>query len=245
MFVENSGGYGARAAKCTLTLPKGLKLEQGEAVSSLGSVKPGETRQLAWRVLPTGDAEGPLKLTVGVASENLEPNQVTREVIVNSPPQLELKLEAPLELTVTPDNHYSPNPFVIRATATNRGAQIGRNVAASLELPNGLRLSEGGALQIAERLAPKESHSFTWSAVADRVPHGEPAGHGERDGRGSEDGEGRAIRQRAAAHTGSAGVSGGAGGAAEERRWRAHAGAHRHRARPRVEFRGAQGLPAL
>ncbi len=171
-YLENSGGYEARAAKCTLTLPKGLKLEQGEAVSSLGSVKPGETRQLAWRVLPTGDAEGPLKLTVGVASENLEPNQVTREVIVNSPPQLELKLEAPLELTVTPDNHYSPNPFVIRATATNRGAQIGRNVAASLELPNGLRLSEGGALQIAERLAPKESRSFTWSAVATGFPTG-------------------------------------------------------------------------
>ncbi len=172
-YLENSGGYEARSAKCTLTLPKGLKLEQGDLVSSLGSVKPGETRQLAWRVLPTGEAEGPLQLTVAVTSENLEPNQVTREVIVNSPPQLELKLEAPIELAVTPENRYSPNPFVIRATATNRGAQIGRNVVAALELPNGLKLSEGAGLQMAERLGPKESRTFTWSAVATGFPTGD------------------------------------------------------------------------
>ncbi len=172
-YLENSGGYEARAAKCALELPKGLKLEQGEATSSLGVVKPGETRQLAWRVIPTGQASGPLKLSVAITSENLDPNQVTREVIVNSPPKIEVSIAGPKSLDVTANNRYRPNPFPLKVTATNRGAQLGRNVLVSLALPEGMKLiGDTAALQVVERLGTDESKQFTWMVQATGMPTG-------------------------------------------------------------------------
>ena len=174
-YLENSGGFEARAVKCTLELPKGLKLAEGETTESLGALKPGETRQVAWRVLPTGEAGGTLKLAAAVASENLEPNRVQREIIVNSPPWIAMSVKTPTMLSVTPDNRYSPNPFAVVVTTLNRGAQAGRNLVVTLTPPEGLRLVEGEPTQVVERFGSGESREFVWKVLATGLPTGDLA----------------------------------------------------------------------
>jgi hypothetical protein len=172
-YVENSGGFESRGTTCTLELSKGLRLEQGETKTALGLLKPGETRQVSWRVAPTGEESGSLKIAAAARSENLEPNRVEREIIVNSPPQIALTVTAPETLSVTPQNRYSPDPFQVRATVTNRGAQSGRNLVMALALPDGLRLAEGPpATQVSERLEAGQTQSFAWSVRATGMPTG-------------------------------------------------------------------------
>ena len=172
-YLENSGGFESRRTTCTLELGKGLKLAQQGSKVELGLLRPGETRQLSWKVLPTGEATGALKLAAAATSENLEPNRVEREVIVNSPPQLSLELSAPAALSVTPENRYSPNPFLVRASVTNRGAQVGRNLVTAIAVPAGLALDdEASATQVSERLAPGQSQSFAWRLRALGLPTG-------------------------------------------------------------------------
>lgn len=172
-YLENSGGFESRATACTLELPKGLKLAEGEATVKLGLMKPGETRQTSWRVLPTGAATGSLNLIAKATSENLEPNQVEREVTVNAAPQIALTLAAPDRLNVTPENRYAPNPFDIRGKATNVGGQTARNLVVALTLPDGLRLVEGAAMQVKEKVEPGEAADLSWRATATGLPAGD------------------------------------------------------------------------
>jgi hypothetical protein len=173
VYVENSGGFASRRTTCTLELPKGLRLEEDNATAELGLLKPGETRQLSWRIMPTGEETGLLRIAAAAASENLEPNRVEREITVNSPPQIELSLAAPEALSVTPDNRYSPNPFLVEATVINRGAQTGRNLVVVLSLPEGLKIAdESETIKISEGLDAGESLSFIWSVRALGLPTG-------------------------------------------------------------------------
>ena len=173
-YLENSGGFESRGTACTLELPKGLKLAEGEATVKLGLMKPGETRQTSWRVLPTGAASGALNLVAKAISENLEPNQVEREITVNAAPQISLALTAPAKLIVTPENRYSPNPFEIVCKASNVGGQTARNLVMTLALPDGLRLSEGPpAVQVKEKLEPGAAGEFTWRVTATGLPAGD------------------------------------------------------------------------
>ena len=172
-YVENSGGFASRGTVCALTLDKGLRLADGRGAVKLGLLAPGETKQITWRVLPTGEATGPLKLTAAVTSDNLESNRVVRDIVVNSPPQIALTIIAPEGLSVTPQNRYQPNPFEVRAKAENLGAQAGRNLVMALELPEGLRLVEGAsAIQVGGLLAPGGSQEFIWSLGATGLPTG-------------------------------------------------------------------------
>ena len=173
-YVENSGGFESRGTACALELPKGLKLAEGEARVPFGPLKPGETRQASWRVVPTGEASGALKLAARATSENLEPNRVEREVLVNSPPQLSLSAAAPEKLAVTPANRYSPNPFEVRVTVKNVGGQAARSLVVTLELADGLKPADGGpATQVTERLDPGKETAFSWRATATGMPTGE------------------------------------------------------------------------
>ncbi len=173
-YLENSGGFAARGTKLGLELSEGLKLVDGPATVDIGLLQPGQTKQAMWRVAPTGKATGTLQLSVAATSDNLEPNRVTRAVIVNSPPQLEVKLTAPARLSVTAENRYSPNPFEVKADVTNRGAQIGRSLVATLSLPDGLVLGDdAGANRLAERLDPGKSVIFTWTVRAAGLPTGD------------------------------------------------------------------------
>jgi hypothetical protein len=82
-------------------------------------------------------------------------------------------LEAPEALSVTSENRYSPNPFTIEATITNRGAQIGRNLVVTLSLPEGLKLTdESPPTLVSERLEPGTGRSFAWMARALGLPTG-------------------------------------------------------------------------
>ncbi|NIM05325.1 MAG: hypothetical protein GTO55_04375 [Armatimonadetes bacterium] len=174
VYLQNAGGFDSRRTTCSLELPRGLKLEQGETEAAAGLLKAGETRQFIWKVMPTGEASGPLKIGASATSENLEPNRVEREIIVNSPPQLDLVLIAPNSLSVTSENRYSPNPFIVEAAVANRGAQTGKNLVAALSLPDGLKLTEASpAAQVCERLEPGGKQSFKWMARALGMPTGE------------------------------------------------------------------------
>ena len=172
-YVENSGGFAARATALTLELSEGLKLAEGRAAVPLGLLPPGHTRQAAWKLLPTGAVTGNLQIVAIVTSENLEPNQVVRDIIVNSPPQLSLGLTAPEALSVTPENRHTPNPFLVRAAVTNHGAQAGRSLVVTLTLPHGLELTEGlPATQVASRLDPGQTLDFAWRVRALGLPTG-------------------------------------------------------------------------
>lgn len=172
-YVENSGGFESRRTRLALTLSEGLKLAEGAAVVQLGLVPPGQTRQAVWRVAPTGQATGSLQIVATVTSENLEPNRVTRDITVNSPPQLVVKLSAPESLRVSLDNRYVPNPFEVGAKIANRGAQAGKNLVASIELPEGLVLADGGeATQVFARLDPAAELACRWKVRALGMPTG-------------------------------------------------------------------------
>ncbi|MFB3880294.1 MAG: hypothetical protein ACE149_03475 [Armatimonadota bacterium] len=172
-YLENSGGFASRGTKLGLELSEGLALAGGQPTIEVGLLQPGQTKQAVWKVLPTGKVTGTLQISATATSENLEPNRVTREVVVNSPPQLVVKLSAPGRLSVTSDNRYSPSPFQVSAEITNRGAQIGRSLAATLVLPDGLALAAGDATQLAERIESGKTATFTWSVRATGLPTGQ------------------------------------------------------------------------
>jgi hypothetical protein len=172
-YVENSGGFEARRTTLTLHLSEGLKLARGKPSARLGVLQPGQTRQATWRVAPTGAATGTLQLAATVTSENLEPNRVARDIIVNSPPHLVVKLEAPEELTVTEDNRHHPNPFPVRAVVTNRGAQSGRSLVAALTLPEGMELADrADPTLVVDRIGPDRTITFAWPVRALGLPTG-------------------------------------------------------------------------
>jgi len=175
-YVENSGGFESRGTACALELPKGLKLEQGDAKVEFGLLKPGETKQASWRAIPTGEATGGLRIAAKATSENLEPNRVEREITVNSPPYLLLTMSAPERLVVTPQNRYSPNPFDVTVTARNTGGQVARSLVVMLAVGDGLKLADGSqAVQLSERLEPRAERSFAWRVAATGMPTGELA----------------------------------------------------------------------
>ncbi len=173
-YVENSGGFESRGTVCTLDLPSGLKLTEGESKITLGLLKPGETKQVSWKVLLSGESGGSLRIVASVASENLEPNRVEREIVVNSPPRIALAVAAPQRLAVTAENRYSPNPFEVKAIATNRGAQVGRNLVMTIYLPDGLELDKGGSgVVVRERLETGQGETVTWPVRAVGMPTGD------------------------------------------------------------------------
>ncbi len=175
-YVENSGGFESRGTRLSLSLSEGLKLAEGSLRSRLGTLQPGQTGQSVWRVLPTGAATGTLQIVATVTSDNLESNRVARDILVNSPPQLVVKLAGPESLRVTAENRYSPNPFPLRAEVTNRGAQAGRNVVAAIDLPDGLVLDAGAApTRVWDRLEPGRKAVFEWPVRALGLPTGQLA----------------------------------------------------------------------
>jgi hypothetical protein len=172
-YVENSGGFEARRVSLRLNLSEGLKLVAGRSSAPLGLLQPGQTKQSVWRVAPTGAATGTLQISTTVTSENLEPNRVARDIVVNSPPHLIVRLEAPKSLSVTETNRHHPNPFPVRAAVTNRGAQPGRTVVAALTLPDGLELAGGSdATLVVDRIEPDRTIGFNWSIRALGLPTG-------------------------------------------------------------------------
>ena len=173
-YLENSGGFDSRGTSCALVLPDGLKLAAVLAKVDIGLLKTKETRQLSWSIVPTGEAMGAtLKIKVEATSENLETNNVEREILVKSPPQLALEMSAPEALSITKDNRHSPNPFEVKATVANLGAQPAINLVVELSPSPGLDFAgDAVATQVSERLDPGSRKTFTWSIRALGLPAG-------------------------------------------------------------------------
>lgn len=193
-YLENSGGFASRQTKLALELSEGLKLEEGAAVVDIGLLQPGQTKQAVWRVVPTGRATGTLQLTATAISENLEPNRVARDIIVNSPPQLVVTVTAPARLSVTKENRYSPNPFPVKVEVANRGAQPARNLAVTLNPPEGLTLAKAAeATKLAERIDATKAVSFTWPVQALGLPAGELTLTAKATAAGAKSATGKAV----------------------------------------------------
>ena len=87
---------------------------------------------------------------------------------------ISLAVTAPYRLQVTEDNRYSPNPFEVKVAAVNRGAQVGRNLVITLQLPDGLQLERGeSGILVRERFDPGQTETLVWSVRALGLPTGE------------------------------------------------------------------------
>lgn len=166
-YIENSGGFEARDVAATIELPPGLTLVGGKnPAPAIVAMAPKATTSAAWMVKPNGQQSGALKFAVTATSSNVEANRVEREILVHTPPALALRLEAPQALEVA-NNRYTPNPFEIKAVATDTGSLPAQAVTAIISLPPGLELAEGQkpVLGVAAIQAGK-SHAFTWRVNA-------------------------------------------------------------------------------
>jgi hypothetical protein len=173
-YAENSGGFDSRGTVLALQPSEGLEIAEGNRITLFGLLRAGQTRQVTWRLRPTGKVTGMLQIAATITSENLEPNRVVRDIIVNSPPQLSVMIAAPNQLAVTRENRYSPNPFAVSARVTNEGAQPARSLVASLSFSDGLALTgQSQPTLVADRIEPGENITFNWQVRALGLPTGE------------------------------------------------------------------------
>lgn len=85
-YIQNDGGFDARDAVVTLTLPDGLELVSGNRLKeSYAQVARGAIVQESWTLRATGKAGGSKNLLLAVTTGNIEPNKVTRPIQVNVP----------------------------------------------------------------------------------------------------------------------------------------------------------------
>lgn len=84
---------------------------------------------------------------------------------VNLQPPLALGVTAPATLSIV-NGQYSPNPFDVVATVFNNGNASATNVRLSLNLPAGLSLAAGTAIQDMGNLAVGQEKQASWIVTA-------------------------------------------------------------------------------
>ncbi|MGM0471378.1 MAG: cohesin domain-containing protein [Bacillota bacterium] len=144
-YIQNTAEIEAKEVKAEIDLPEGLKLAAGESQQKVvGNLSSASTGQIVWQVEPDSEVTTPkeLQYSVEVTAENTDDNSVSRSVEVIGPPQLDLSLSGPEELTVK-NKQLVPNPFTVVATIKNSGASSAYDPSVSMELPPGLKLASG------------------------------------------------------------------------------------------------------
>ena len=190
-YLENRGRGVAQDVVLNLDLPAGLRSGSGTRVE-LGRLRPGETRQVAWTVFPSGARAGLVKIRLSAEASGLEPTAVERELRLIAPARLELWPLAPPPLQVIADR-YAPYPLLLSALVVNTGGAPLTNAWAEFLPLSGLALAPGeGAYRFLGTLAPGEEARVGWSVVASG-PAG-PAGYAIIAGSG----ECEAVRAEAA-----------------------------------------------
>ena len=128
-YLQNTGGFEGRDVTLALNLPAGLSLISGSKLKEgFASLKPDETVQRSWVVCPDGKGGGNCNLTLSVASANIEPNEVKRDILVNVPaPKLQFTPETqrvpsitnglttiiPIQINLAPAEDFAGARFVV------------------------------------------------------------------------------------------------------------------------------------
>jgi hypothetical protein len=169
-YVENSGPTVALNVRVAIELPKGLALAAGEeAGRAVGDLRPGETAQVAWEIVPDVLGQADLEYSVAVEAENAEANRVRRSVRVLAPPDLRVRVEAAPEFTVK-DDQFDPGLLRVKAVIENVGGAPAYGVKAVLALGQGIRLAER---EKASRFPSTVSPGERWAEVWQIAPSGQ------------------------------------------------------------------------
>lgn len=161
-YVENKGSGIARNVSLELALPAFLKCSSPR--TTVGNLKPGETRQVAWMVQPAGWGKTSLRVTA--RASDISPVSVERSIVVIAPPSLRLTLGEMPEVKTT-QGSYQPYPAEIAASVKNQGGGHSNATWAELVPTSGTRLAPGETgRKFIGILAPGEQVEVRWALTA-------------------------------------------------------------------------------
>lgn len=81
--ITNQGGAAAEAVFASFAAPIGMKLARGEAEDKfLGVISPGESKEVAWNLVPTGVAGNSIPYTIRVRAVDIDPLTVNGTVAI-------------------------------------------------------------------------------------------------------------------------------------------------------------------
>lgn len=81
--ITNSGGVTADVVTTSFTAPIGMTLAKGETeLKFVGSISPGESKEVAWNLVPTGVAGDSIPYTIRVRALDIDPMNVNGSVAI-------------------------------------------------------------------------------------------------------------------------------------------------------------------
>jgi uncharacterized repeat protein (TIGR01451 family) len=160
-YISNTGGFSAKNAVATLRLPPGLQIVTGTSQVDVGTINPGESRQLmlSVKMSPTKASEGPHTIALTVTSDTLSDQIIERTIVFSGQPSLTV---APVG---TPTIQRGNDQFVnvpIRIS-NNSSVSISQIRAKILPKPPLLLASFEGQTLIIPRLMPGQSQIVSWA----------------------------------------------------------------------------------
>ena len=163
-YIVNTTTQTANQCIATFTVPDGFKFLDGNSRITIGSLKPGESRQVSIRIVPNDVKKGLQKLTFSVASDNLPSNSISREINVLAQPEITSTWVVPSQ--VNPG--ISPY-FDTFLTLKNNDPVVIPKVSLQMTLSKGVSLPwfELSKKEI-ERIEPGQSITLNWKVRADQ-----------------------------------------------------------------------------
>jgi len=141
-YLTNSSGFEARDVKVDFDIPPAFSVVVGDKSASLGTLKPGVTKQFLLKIKPNSGYFGTQILSFNVTSSTLEANQISRKIDLISPPSITTELSVPNSKVVT-FNYYVP---VILKLNNETKLPID-NVKATLELGENAEIPDFDVLE--------------------------------------------------------------------------------------------------
>lgn len=166
-YIENTGGFDAKDVKLQLILPNGINLFDESPIREFVEIKAGDSIQTAWKAYATGKKQGTVPLILKVSSSNVEENQVSRDIFIQSPPVLNHKVILPKELKVV-EGYYFPESFKFKLLIINEGESSIENFRANLILPEGIIFTRREVpARVSSLIEGKGKEEFVWNIKAD------------------------------------------------------------------------------
>ena len=167
-YIQNTGDGIAHAVVAKLKLPKGLAIVGSTNEKFIDKMQPGESKQVVWKVVPTGNSYGNMQMVMEVDASNIGVNTVSRQIEVTTPAKLSLNLEGPLNLSIV-DEKLFPEVFEVTGRISNTGGSTAYNV--ELELSSAmLNFVKGEQRTVyVGTLPPNQDAKVTWKLTAKPV----------------------------------------------------------------------------
>ncbi|MDD2430329.1 MAG: cellulosome anchor protein [Firmicutes bacterium] len=163
-YIQNTGDGIAHEVVADLLLPNGLK-HVNEPEKFLDKMAPGESRQVVWKVVPTGEAFGNVRMTMNVEAIDVEPLSVSRDIEISKPARLSLSLSGPRNLGIYEEKLY-PEVFEVTGTIENSGDSTAHNVELKL-MTSAFKIVSGANPNLFDAyyvgsLQPSEKKEVVW-----------------------------------------------------------------------------------